>query len=150
MVQFLKLQSMVIKRILKINSSWPELLNFQNSFNCHWLDFLRTAPLSIHEVIIIAVFRDGMNAIYLYFVKNTFLVDRYLDFKDQIWYLAIFGHESHLTLNHTIPSFNDLWTRRFFKNILGKEKKNASFSLPTEKLTSIFESLLFCRLQVPV
>ena len=24
-----------IKRILKMNSSWPELFDFQNSFNCH-------------------------------------------------------------------------------------------------------------------
>ena len=24
-----------VKRILKINNSWPELFNFQNSFNCH-------------------------------------------------------------------------------------------------------------------
>ena len=24
-----------LKRILKINSSWTELFNFQNSFNCH-------------------------------------------------------------------------------------------------------------------
>ena len=30
-----KLQSMAIIRILKINNSWPELFNFQNSFNCH-------------------------------------------------------------------------------------------------------------------
>ena len=28
-------QSMAIKRILKINHSWTELFNFQNSFNCH-------------------------------------------------------------------------------------------------------------------
>ena len=27
-----------------------ELLNFQNSFNCHRLEFLRTAPLPIHKV----------------------------------------------------------------------------------------------------
>ena len=26
---------MAIKRILKINDSWPELFNFQNSFGCH-------------------------------------------------------------------------------------------------------------------
>ena len=25
------------KRILKIGNSWPELFNFQNSFNCHIL-----------------------------------------------------------------------------------------------------------------
>ena len=25
------------KRILKIDNSWPELFNFQNSFNCHIL-----------------------------------------------------------------------------------------------------------------
>ena len=24
-----------LKRILKINNSWTELLNFQNHFNCH-------------------------------------------------------------------------------------------------------------------
>ena len=52
MVQF---QSMAIKRILKINNSWPELSNFQNSFNCHSLELLRTAPLPIHKVIIIAI-----------------------------------------------------------------------------------------------
>ena len=30
-----KFQSMAIKRILKVNNSWPELFNFRNSFNCH-------------------------------------------------------------------------------------------------------------------
>ena len=45
-----------IKRILKINSSWTELFNFQNSFNCHGLELLRTAPFTIHKVIIIAIF----------------------------------------------------------------------------------------------
>ena len=30
-----KFQSMAIKRILKMNDSWPELFIFQNSFNCH-------------------------------------------------------------------------------------------------------------------
>ena len=30
---------MAIKRILKINNSWPELFNFQNSFNGHYWDF---------------------------------------------------------------------------------------------------------------
>ena len=30
-----KIQSMAIKRILKINNSCTELFNFQNSFNCH-------------------------------------------------------------------------------------------------------------------
>ena len=36
-VAALKLVSMKkrVKRILKINNSWPELFNFQNSFNCH-------------------------------------------------------------------------------------------------------------------
>ena len=29
------LKSMAFKRILKINNSWLELFNFQNSFNCH-------------------------------------------------------------------------------------------------------------------
>ena len=43
MVQYSKIQSMAIKRILKINNSWPELFNFQNSFNCHWMELLRTA-----------------------------------------------------------------------------------------------------------
>ena len=56
MVQFLKVQSMAIKRILKINNSWPEFFNFQNSFNGHLLELLRTAPLPIHKVIIIAIF----------------------------------------------------------------------------------------------
>ena len=45
-----------LKVILKIDSSWTELFNFQNSFNCHWLELLRTAPLPIHKVIIIAIF----------------------------------------------------------------------------------------------
>ena len=39
-----------------INISWRELFNFQNSFNCHLLELLRTAPLPIHKVIIIAIF----------------------------------------------------------------------------------------------
>ena len=38
---------MAIKRILKINYSWTELFNFLNSFNCHRLELLRTAPLPI-------------------------------------------------------------------------------------------------------
>ena len=56
MVQFLKVPVIATKRILKINNSWPELFNFQNSFNCHWLELLRTAPLPIYKVIIIATF----------------------------------------------------------------------------------------------
>ena len=51
-----KFQSMTIKKILKINNSWPELFNFQNSFNYHWLENLRSAPLPIHKVIILAMF----------------------------------------------------------------------------------------------
>ena len=31
----LRFESMAVKRILKINNSWTELFNFQNSFNCH-------------------------------------------------------------------------------------------------------------------
>ena len=65
-----RLQSIAIKRNLKINNSWPESFNFQNSFNCHWLEFLRTTPLPIHKVIIITIFSDGMNGIYLYFVNK--------------------------------------------------------------------------------
>ena len=38
-------QLMALKRTLKINNSWPELLYFQISFNWHWLELLRTAPL---------------------------------------------------------------------------------------------------------
>ena len=41
---------------LKINNLWTELFNFQTSFNCHWLELLRTAPLPIHKVIIITIF----------------------------------------------------------------------------------------------
>ena len=58
------------ENILKINNSWPELFNFQNSFNCHRLELLRTAPLPIHKVIINAIFYDGMNEIYFYFVNK--------------------------------------------------------------------------------
>ena len=47
---------MAVKRVLKINSSWTELFDFQNSFNCHVLERLKTAPLPIHKVIIIAIF----------------------------------------------------------------------------------------------
>ena len=47
---------MAIKTILKINNSWTELFDFQNSFNRHWLELLRTAPLPIHKVIIITIF----------------------------------------------------------------------------------------------
>ena len=53
-----------------VNNSWTELSNFQTSFICHRLEFLRTAPLPIHKVIIIAIFSDGMNGIYLYFVNK--------------------------------------------------------------------------------
>ena len=56
MVQFLKNSDNRIKRVLKTNNSWTELFNFQNSFNCHRLELLRTAPLPIHKVIIIAIF----------------------------------------------------------------------------------------------
>ena len=46
---------------------------FQNSFNCHGLELLRTATLPIHKVKIITIFQDGMNGIYLYFVnKHSF------------------------------------------------------------------------------
>ena len=55
MVQFLKVPVDSIKRILKVNNSWTELFNFQNLFNCHGLELLRTAPLPIHQVIIIAI-----------------------------------------------------------------------------------------------
>ena len=41
----------------KSSSQWPELFNFQNSFNCHCLELLRTALLPIHKVMIIAVLR---------------------------------------------------------------------------------------------
>ena len=34
---------MASKWILKINNSWTELFNFQSSFNCLWLELLRTA-----------------------------------------------------------------------------------------------------------
>ena len=40
---------MAIKRILKINNLWTESFNFQNSFDCHWLELLKTAPLPIHS-----------------------------------------------------------------------------------------------------
>ena len=46
------------------------LFNFQSSFNCHLLELLRTAPIPIYKVIIIAIVLDGMNGIYLYFVNN--------------------------------------------------------------------------------
>ena len=32
--------AMTIKIILKINNSWTELFNFQNSFNCHGLELI--------------------------------------------------------------------------------------------------------------
>ena len=41
MVQFLTGKSIAVKKILKINNSWTELFNFQNSFNCHTLELLR-------------------------------------------------------------------------------------------------------------
>ena len=44
------------ERILKINNSWTELFNFQNSFNCHGLELLRNAPLPIHKIIVIIIF----------------------------------------------------------------------------------------------
>ena len=61
---------MAIERILKINDSWTELFNFQNYFNCHLLELLRTAPLPFHKVIIIVIFQDGTNEIYFYFVNK--------------------------------------------------------------------------------
>ena len=56
-----------------------ELSNFQTSFNCHWLELLRTAPLPINKVIIIAIFYDGINRMYLYFVNKHFLVGHFWD-----------------------------------------------------------------------
>ena len=70
---------MAVKRISKINNSWPELFNFQNSFNCPWLGLLRTALLPVHKVIINAIFQDGMNGICLYFVNKHRLDGRYWD-----------------------------------------------------------------------
>ena len=49
-------QSIAIKRILKRNNSWPDLFDFQNSFNCHRLEPLGTALLPVHKVIIINIF----------------------------------------------------------------------------------------------
>ena len=46
----------ILKKKKKKNKSWPELFNFQYSFDCHWLELLRTAPLPVHKVIIIAIF----------------------------------------------------------------------------------------------
>ena len=43
---------------------------FSKFFNCYGLERLKTAPLPIHKVIIIAIFYDGMNGIYLYFVNK--------------------------------------------------------------------------------
>ena len=50
MVLFLKVPVNSNKRILKIKKSWPELFDFQSSFNSN--------------------FKDGMNGIYLYFVNK--------------------------------------------------------------------------------
>ena len=61
---------MAIKKKLKINNSWTELFNFQTSFNCHRLELLRTAPLPIYKIIIITIFSDSMNEVYLYFVNK--------------------------------------------------------------------------------
>ena len=44
------------------------------------MELLRTVPLPIHKVIIIAIFLDGMNGIYLYLVNKLCLVGRYWDF----------------------------------------------------------------------
>ena len=55
MVQFCKVPVNInFEEFLKMNNSWPELFNFQNSFNC--LELLKTAPLPIHKVIIITIF----------------------------------------------------------------------------------------------
>ena len=61
---------MAIKRILKINNSWPELFSFENSLIYHRLELLKTAPLPIHKVIINAIFQDDLNGIYLYVVNK--------------------------------------------------------------------------------
>ena len=54
MVQFLKVPVSGNQKNFEINNSWTELFNFQNSFNCHCLELLRTAPLP--KVIIITIF----------------------------------------------------------------------------------------------
>ena len=73
MVHFLKVPVKGKEKFLKINNSWPELFNFQTSFNCHYLKLLRTASLLIHKVIIISLFQDGMNDEWdlLVFCKKT-------------------------------------------------------------------------------
>ena len=79
-----KFQSVAIKRILKINNSWTESFNFQNSFNCHWLELLRTAPLPEllnklprfeYALVLLPL------CLFLYFVNKLFLVGHYWDFK---------------------------------------------------------------------
>ena len=55
MVQFLKVSVNGNQKNLKINNSWMELFDFQNSFNCHLVELLRTAPLPIRKVIIITI-----------------------------------------------------------------------------------------------
>ena len=42
---------MAVKRILKINDSWQELFNFQNSFYCQWLELLTTAPFPKRQIL---------------------------------------------------------------------------------------------------
>ena len=56
MVHFLKNTVNSDSKNFEKNNSWPELFNFQNSFNCHGLNLLKTTPLPIHEVIKNAIF----------------------------------------------------------------------------------------------
>ena len=44
----------VVDLVLPCNT-FRILVYFQNSFNCHWLELLRTAPLPIHKVVINAI-----------------------------------------------------------------------------------------------
>ena len=50
---------MAIKRVLKINNSWPELFNFLKLIlNRHCLVLLRTAPLPIHIVQVASILQS--------------------------------------------------------------------------------------------
>ena len=44
---------------------------FQNYFNCHLLEHLRTSPLPIHNVMIIAIFLRWYEWDLLVFCKQT-------------------------------------------------------------------------------
>ena len=62
----IKFQCMAIKRILKINNSWTQLLNFQNSFEWGLLVFSKQTPFQLAAFWTLKQYGKRDNAGYLF------------------------------------------------------------------------------------